>query len=247
MLDNIGPVCERTQGLKLSILHDVIIIGAGPAGLTAGLYAGRAKLHTLILEKESIGGELMNRDIIENYPSYPNGIVGPELGSKMMQQAMNYGAEIMPCEVERIEIQNGYNLLKTSGGDFKGKGLIIAGGAHPKKLMVPGEEEFFNRGVFYCAACDGPRYTDKTVVVVGGGDSGMTEALSLSRIASKVTLIEILPHLTGTKILQERVLSHPKIEVQCNVKVDTIRGSNQVEAIDLVDMKTNINFLPLHN
>lgn len=218
--------------------YDAIIIGAGPAGLTAGLYTSRAKLRTLILERESIGGELMNRDLIENYPGYPDGVSGPELGSKMIKQVMNYGAEIQIGDVERIELKSGYKTVKTSQGDYYGKAIITAGGAHPKKLGVTGEQEFADRGVFYCAACDGPRFADKVVAVAGGGDSGITEALFLARMVSKVIVVELMPHLTATKTLQERALSNSKIEIKCGVRVEAIRGDEQVKAIDLLAVQT---------
>jgi len=222
----------------MDILYEAIIVGAGPAGLTAALYTTRARLRTLIIDKETIGGELMNRDLIENYPGYPEGISGPELGSHMMRQVMTYSPEIQLGEVEGIQIKGDYKLVKTVQGQYRGKAVIIAGGAHPKKLRIPGEEEFTDRGVFYCAACDGPHFTDKVVAVAGGGDSGITEALSLSRIASRVIVIEILPHLNATKVLQERAALDPKIEIKCGFKIEAIRGNEHVRALELVEVET---------
>ncbi len=222
----------------MDVIYDVIIIGAGPAGLTAGLYTSRAKLNTLIIEREKFGGELLDRDLIENYPGYPNGVVGPELGSNMASQVMNYGTQIQFGEVEQIEIDEDYKIIKTAQGNYRSKALIIAGGAHPRKLGVPGEQEFADRGVFYCATCDGPRFANKAVAVAGGGNSGMTEALLLARMVSKVTIIEMLPQLTGTKIIQERISSNPKIEIKCGVKIEAIRGDDQVKALDLLDVQT---------
>jgi len=222
----------------MDMIYEVIIVGAGPAGLTAGLYASRSKLRTLIIEKKTLGGELMDRELIENYPGYPEGILGPELGSNMLQQVMNYDPEIQFGEVERIETNKDYKVVKTSQGDFKGKAIIIAGGAHPKKLGVPGEQEFTDKGVFYCATCDGPRFTDKVVAVVGGGDSGITEALFLARMVSKVIVIEILPNLTANKTLQERASTNSKIEKRCGVKIESIRGDKHVEALDLLELET---------
>ncbi|MFC1985636.1 NAD(P)/FAD-dependent oxidoreductase [Chloroflexota bacterium] len=129
-------------------------------------------------------------------------------------------------------------MVKTDQGDYRSKALIIAGGAHPKKLGVPGEQEFADKGVFYCATCDGPRFANKVVAVAGGGDSGMTEALLLSRLVSKVYVVELLPNLTGTKTIQERISSNPKIEAKCGVKIEAIRGDDQVKALDLVDAQT---------
>ncbi|MFC1933659.1 NAD(P)/FAD-dependent oxidoreductase [Chloroflexota bacterium] len=222
----------------MDVVYDVIIIGAGPAGLTAGLYTSRAKLNTLIIEKEKFGGELVDRDLIENYPGYPDGVLGPELGSNMVSQVMNYGTQIQFGEVKQVEVGGDYKVVKTDQGDYRSKALIIAGGAHPKKLGVPGEQEFADKGVFYCATCDGPRFANKVVAVAGGGDSGMTEALLLSRLVSKVYVVELLPNLTGTKTIQERISSNPKIEAKCGVKIEAIRGDDQVKALDLVDAQT---------
>ncbi|MFC1985030.1 NAD(P)/FAD-dependent oxidoreductase [Chloroflexota bacterium] len=222
----------------MEAVYDVIIIGAGPAGLTAGLYTSRSKLNTLIIEKEKFGGELVDRDLIENYPGYPNGVLGPELGSSMMSQVMNYGTQIQFGEVKQIEIEKDYKVIKTDQGDYRSKALIIAGGGHPKKLGVPGEQEFADKGVFYCATCDGPRFANKAVAVAGGGNSGMTEALLLARMVSKVTIVELLSHLTGTKTIQEKVSSDPKIEIRCGVKIEAIRGDDQVKGLDLLDVKT---------
>ena len=221
----------------MDAIYDVIIIGAGPAGLTAGLYASRAELRTLIIEGETIGGELVNRDLIENYPGYPDGILGPELGAKMMSPVMNYGAEIRLTEVQQVKIEGSHRGVKTSQGDYLGKAIIIAGGAHHKKLGVPGEQEFADKGVFYCATCDGPRFADKVVAVAGGGDSGITEGLFLTRFVSRVMIIEMLPQLTATVILQERAFSNPKIEIKCGIKIEAIRGDEQVEALDLLNIK----------
>ena len=222
----------------MNTMYEVIIVGAGPAGLTAGLYTGRAKLPTLILDKETFGGELMNRDLIENYPGYPDGVSGPELGSNMMKQAMNYGVEVRFGEVEQIKIENGYNTVKTSEGEYLSKAVIIAGGAHPKKLGVPGEEKFADRGVFYCATCDGPGFADKVVAVAGGGDSGLTEGLFLARFVSRVIIIEMLPQLSATKILQERASENPKIEVKCGFKITGITGDEQVRMLDLLNLQS---------
>jgi thioredoxin reductase (NADPH) len=219
-------------------IYEAIIIGAGPAGLTAGMYTSRARLRTLIIEKEAIGGELANRDIIENYPGYPDGIQGPDLATHMAQHVMNYGAEIQFADVKEIVVEKNYRVVRTNQGDFNGKGIIVAGGAHPKKLGVDGELKFNNKGVFYCAACDGPGFIDKVVVVVGGGNSGVTEALFLSRFVSKVIVIEFLPNITATKILQEKVFSNPKIEVKCGIKIEAILGEERFKGIRILNVKT---------
>ncbi len=222
----------------MDVQYEVIIIGAGPAGLTAALYTSRAKLRTLVLEKENLGGELMNRDMIENYPGYPSGVLGPELGSNMVKQAKNYGAEIKVGQIEKIETYQGYKVVKTKSGNYVGRAVVIAGGSHPQKLGVPGEEEFADNGVIYCATCDGYRFTDKVVAVAGGGDSGITEALFLIRIAAKVIVIEIMPRLNANRTLMERDLSSPKIEIRNGTKIEAIRGSGQVEALEISNVQT---------
>lgn len=225
--------------MDLEAIYDVIVIGAGPAGLTPALYAARARLNTLVIEKAIVGGELMNRDLIENYPGHPDGIYGPELGSKLTKQVTKLGAEIKIAEVIELGIEDCYRTVRTSEGDYRGKAVIIAGGARYKKLGVPGEEEFLNRGVIYCATCDGPAYAERTVAVIGGGDSGITEALFLSKIASRVIVIEALPELTATSILQERASLDPKIETKCGMRIERIEGDEEVRAIRIVDLQTN--------
>jgi thioredoxin reductase (NADPH) len=218
--------------------YDVIIIGSGPAGLAAGLYTSRARLRTLILEKEIMGGELMNRDLIENYPGFSNGVQGPELGSGMLQQIMNFGAEIELGEATAIEIESDYKIVKTAEQNRTCKGLIIATGAHPKKLNVPGEEEFADKGVFYCATCDGPQFADKIVAVAGAGDSGITEGLYLTRMVARAVVIEILPQPKAIKVLLERAFSNPKMEIKCGTKIETIVGDEGVRALELQDIAT---------
>ena len=218
--------------------YDVIIIGAGPAGLAAGLYAGRARLNTLILERETPGGELMNIDMVENYPGYPDGVLGPDLGSNMMMQATKFGVELLFADVEQIIPGTGEQLLKTAQGEFRTKTVIIASGSHSKKLGVPGEEEFAKKGVFYCATCDGPRFAGKVVAVAGSGDSGLSEELFLTAFVAKVIVIEILPQLMANRTLQERVLANPKIEVRCGVKIESIRGDEHLELLEVADVKT---------
>jgi thioredoxin reductase (NADPH) len=222
----------------MDTVYDAVIIGTGPAGLTAGLFLSRARFHTLLLEKESIGGELMNIDMIDNYPGYPNGIAGAELGSKMIDQISSLGAEIGFANVTGIAGNNTPKVVQSSEGEYLAKTIIIAGGAHPSKLGVPGEREYCSKGVFYCATCDGPHFADKVVAVAGGGNSGVTEALFLTRIVSKVVIIELLPYLTATKILQEKAFSNKKIQILCGTEIRSICGKHQVEALEILDMQT---------
>jgi len=216
-------------------LYDVIIIGSGPAGLTAGLYTARARLSTLLLERESFGGFLPNIDRIENYPGFSEGLPGAELAQGMTSQAMDYGVEIQFAEAVEIELGEKY-LVKTTGGDYRGRAIIIAGGARHKKLGVPGEEELTGKGVAYCAVCEGGAFSNQVVAVAGGGDAGITEGLYLTRLASKVIVIEVMPQLTATKILQERALANPKIEIRCGTKIEAIAGDNHVRRLELLDV-----------
>ncbi|MFC1982572.1 NAD(P)/FAD-dependent oxidoreductase [Chloroflexota bacterium] len=218
-------------------VYDVVIIGGGPAGLTAGLYTSRARLDTLLLEKETPGGQVMNIDLVENWPGSAE-ISGAELGSNMMTQAMNSGVQLELAEVQGIKLETEHKIIRTTQGNYLARAIIIAGGARHKKLGVPGEEEFAGQGVFYCAICDGGHFANKVVAVVGGGDGGLTEGLYLTRIVSKVIVIEIMPELMTSKILQERALANTKIEMRCGTRVEAILGDSEVREISIIDVKT---------
>jgi thioredoxin reductase (NADPH) len=218
--------------------YDDIIIGSGCAGLAAGLYTSRAGLRTLILERETMGGELMNRELIENYPGFGSGVQGPELGSAMLEQAMNFGAEIELGEVTGLEVAPKYKVVRCEGQSRTCKGIIIATGALPRKLRVPGEEELSGRGVFYCATCDGPGFAGKAVAIAGAGDSGVTEALFLERLGCRITIIEILPQPKASKILLDRAWSTPNIVIKCGTKIERIVGDERVTAVDLLEAAT---------
>jgi thioredoxin reductase (NADPH) len=217
---------------------DVVIIGGGPAGLTAGLYLGRANLRTLLLDKDAAGGYIRNIELIENYPGFADGVSGAELASRMVIHATNYGLQIENAEVTGIELFSGTRYVGCANGQgFTTNVIIIAGGSKNKKLGVPGEAELSGKGVFECAFCDGGHYTGKVVAVCGGGDAGVTEALYMAKIASRVILIEAMPALTATAVLQDRVKINPKIEVYVGTVVETIKGKDKVEAIELASSK----------
>ena len=213
---------------------DAVIIGGGPAGLTAGLYLCRVKRRTLLLDKDTAGGYIRNIELIENYPGFTDGVTGAQLASQMVGQATKYGLQIENAEVSGIEIFSGTRYVGCSNGQgFTTNVIIIAGGSKNKKLGVPGEVELAGKGVFECAFCDGGHYADKVVAVCGGGDAGVTEALYMSKIASRVILIEALPQLTAAAVLRDRLAANSRIEVRCGVRVNSIIGKEKVESIEL--------------
>ena len=222
----------------MSDLYDVIIIGAGPAGLTAGLYCAQAGLRVLALEREAPGGQLMNIEKIENYPGFSDGVSGPELGQMIAMQAMNYGLELNIAEVTGLEFESKDKVLKTGNGDYRSKAVIITGGGHPMPLGVPGEEEYKGKGIAYCALCEGGQFKGKTVAVAGGGDAGITEALYLTKIASKVIIVEILPELNAKSILRKRAMENEKIQILCANRITAVLGDSQVKAVRLFNMGT---------
>jgi len=224
--------------------YDLIIVGCGPAGLAAGLYAGRGRLKVLLLGKETAGGEMRGIEQVENYPGFPDGVSGAKLGLEMMKQAMKYGLQFKLAEVEGIELQQDYKVVKAKvirAGEaaYLAKAVIIAGGAYPRKLGAPGENEFAGKGVSYCGVCDAPQFKERVVAVAGGGDAGLTEALYLTRIASDITIIELMPQLTASKILQERVLANPKMKICCGTKIEAIIGDDQVKELKLLNVLTS--------
>lgn len=213
---------------------DAIIIGGGPAGLTAGLYLCRGNRRTLLIEKESAGGYIMNVAYIENYPGYPEGIVGSQLGMEMKEQATKYGLRIERGEVMALQASTGsHRVMLTDGSSISTRAIVIAGGSVHRDLGVPGEDKFRGNGIIHCAFCDGGQFADKEIIVCGGGDAGVTEALYMANIASKVILIEAMPELTATAVLQDRARENPKIVVRCGVKVESITGDNKIEGVEI--------------
>jgi len=218
--------------------YEVVIIGGGPAGLTAGLYASRARLKSLLLEKGLVGGQIVNAELVENYPGFPEGISGVELGQLMHQQATKYGLKTITSEATGIELQGEQKIVKTGEGDFIAKAVIIAGGSERYKLGIPGEEKFTGKGVSYCATCDAAFFRDQPVAVVGGGNAAITEALHLTRFASRVTVIHRRNQLRASRILQEKAFSEPKIEFLWDTVVEEIEGKDAVERIRLRQVVT---------
>ncbi len=218
--------------------YDVIIIGGGPAGLTAAIYTSRARLKTLVIESYSVPGQAIITDSIENFPGFPEGINGFELVEKFKKQAEKFGAELIVKNVEKIEqLKDGWR-IKAEDKTYTTLSIIIATGARPRKLDVPGEDKFTGKGVSYCATCDGALYKDKDVMVVGGGDTAIDEALFLTRFAKKVTLIHRRDRLRATKILQERVLANKKMEFVWESNVIEILGKDKVGGVKIKNTNT---------
>lgn len=215
---------------------DAVIIGGGPAGLTAGLALCRGNWRTLLLEKETVGGYIMNVEYIENYPGFPEGVVGSQLGMDMKNQALKYGLKTERNEVLALEdAPNDKTVFCSDGNTYTTSTVIIAGGSVPKKLGVPGEEALAGKGVINCAFCDGGQFSGKIVAVCGGGDAGVTGALYLAKIASRVILFEAMPMLTATAILRERIEENSRIEVRCGTEIAAITGSDRVEGIECIE------------
>lgn len=216
--------------------YEVIIIGGGPAGLSAGLYTSRARLRSLLIEKGLVGGQITNAELVENYPGFPEGISGIELGQLMHQQATKYGLETLQAEATGLELQGEKRVVITSKGKFTARAVIIASGSERRKLGIPGEEELIGKGVSYCATCDGPFFRDSTVAVVGGGNAAITEALHLVKFASMVKVIHRRSELRATPILQEKALAESKIEFLWNTAVEGIEGKDKVKQLSLVNV-----------
>lgn len=219
-------------------LYDVIIIGGGPAGMAAGLYAGRANLKTALIERGMPGGQAATTDLIENYPGVES-VEGPHLSMIMHKQAEEFGTEMITADVEKIEdADKKIKKLITSRGEFLTKTIILATGAEPKQLGAPGEQELRGRGVSYCATCDGAFFRGKELVVVGGGDSAVEEGIYLTRHASKVTIIHRRDQLRAQKILQDRAFKNEKIEFIWDTVVEAIEGEGKVQKVKLKNVKT---------
>ncbi|MBC7236876.1 MAG: thioredoxin-disulfide reductase [Chloroflexi bacterium] len=211
--------------------RDMLIIGAGPAGLTAGLYGGRALLKPLILVGPSLGGQTASTSEMENYPGFPEGISGADLAQQFMAQATRFGAEIAYEEVTAVDLGHYPFVVTTYGPVYHARSLIICTGTAPRRLGIPGEREFVGRGVSYCATCDGYFYRDKTVVVVGGGDSALDEGLYLTRLAKEVIIVHRRDRLRASALLQERARANPKMRFVWNTVLDEIVGDQAVRGL----------------
>lgn len=219
-------------------IYEVIILGGGPAGMTAGIYTTRSRLHTLLIERGIFGGQMPTTDHIENYPGFPQGIAGDELARLMEGQAKRFGLETVNQEAVQVSLDSDLKVVKTYDSEYLCKALIICTGAEYRKLGVPGEKELTGKGVSYCATCDGAFFQDSRVIVVGGGDSALTEALFLTRFVKELTIIHRRDALRATKIYQERAQAHPKIKFLWNTIVEEIKGEREVRSVVIKNVKT---------
>jgi thioredoxin reductase (NADPH) len=219
------------------MIYDVVIIGSGPAGLTAAIYAQRARLHTLVIEKQPMGGgQILNTYEVDNYPGLP-GIGGFEMGMKFKEHAEKLGTEFRTAEVKRLHTENGIHKIETADGIIEGRTVILATGASHRKLGVPGEEELGGMGVSYCATCDGAFFKNRTVAVVGGGDVALEDALFLARGCEKVYLIHRREEFRGAKLLQQRVKDASNIEILYDTVVEEICGTEMVESVSIYNKR----------
>jgi thioredoxin reductase (NADPH) len=219
--------------------YDLVIIGAGPAGLAAALYAGRARLSVVVLEKAAPGGQILVADWVENYPGFPEGVSGYDLMANMLAQAKRFGVEIQSSEVLALDLLEPIKQIVLADRTITTRTVIIATGAYPRKLGVPGEDRYFGRGVSTCATCDAPFFRDSVVVAVGGGDTAVQESLFLTRFVSKVYLVHRRSEFRAVKVLQERAAENEKIEVIWDTMVTEIKGGSEgVEAVSMKNLKT---------
>ncbi|SHJ83992.1 thioredoxin reductase (NADPH) [Dethiosulfatibacter aminovorans DSM 17477] len=219
-------------------IYDVIIIGAGPAGLSSGLYASRAKLNTLILEKDKTGGQIVTTDEVANYPGSIEDATGPSIIARMVKQAEEFGAVRKKDTVLDVDLEGDVKVIKCQNGEYRAKALIIASGANPRKIGCPGEMELTGKGVSYCATCDADFFTDFEVFVIGGGDSAVEEAMYLTKFARKVTIVHRRDELRAAKSIQEKAFANDKMEFLWNSTVDEIKGDGIVESIVFKNTKT---------
>ena len=223
--------------------YDLIVVGGGPAGLTAALYAAREGIDTLIVEESAVGGQAGVTERIENYPGFPEGVQGAFLAEQMRLQAERFGVEILQAQsVTGVKAVDDFRVISTETGDeYSSSALVVATGSRYRRLGVPGEDDLIGAGIHFCATCDGPFYKDQEVLVIGGGNSAVEEGLFLTRFASKVTLLGRGDQLRASQILQERAESEPKLVVRTNASVRGFRGATRVESVTVANSETGDN------
>ena len=218
--------------------YEVVIIGSGPAGYTAGIYTSRAKLNTLLISGSLPGGQLMTTSEVENYPGFPNGIFGPELMMNMRQQAERFGAKLLDDEVVEVDFKRRPFGIRTQGQEFRSESVIICTGASPRKLGLKAEQEFAGKGISYCATCDGPFFKGEDIAVVGGGDTAIEEATFLTKFGKSVKIIHRIDSLRASKILQEKAFENPKIDFVWDHVVSDISGNRKISSISVRNLRT---------
>ncbi len=224
---------------KQKIKYDIIIIGAGPAGYTAGIYCSRARHNTLLISGILPGGQLMNTTDVENYPGFDEGIMGPDLMLTMRKQTERMGTEIIDDEVVSVDLKNNPLKVSTASNTFETNSVIVCTGANPRKIGLEGEQTFAGKGVSYCATCDGAFFKNQEIIVVGGGDSAMEEATFLTKFASTVHIVHRRDKFRASKIMQERALSNEKIKVHFNYTVEDIQGDQKFQKVILKNVKND--------
>lgn len=222
-------------------IYDMVVIGGGPGGYTAALYAARAGLDVLVLERLSAGGQMALTTQIDNYPGFPDGIDGFELAEKMQQQAERFGVKTELADVTAVRLDGGSKAVETGEGTFYGKTIVISTGASPRELGVPGEKELVGKGINYCAACDGMFYKGKTVVVVGGGNTAAADAMLLSRVAKKVIIVHRRDTLRATKIYHEPLMNASNVEFRWNSTVTELLHDSRITGVQVQDVNTGIS------
>lgn len=221
------------------MLYDVIIIGGGPAGLAAGLYAARSRLSTLIIEKEVDGGQIATTAEVENYPGSVLNATGPTLVARMVEQALGFGAKKISDEIVEVDFSEKEKIVKGKNNEYRSKTVIIATGAVPRLIGCPGERELTGRGVSYCATCDGPFFQDLEIFVMGGGDSAVEEAIYLTKFARKVTIIHRRDELRAAKSIQEKAFENPKIDFIWDSVITEVKGKGMLESFIVKNLKSN--------
>jgi len=237
IVTSVAEAEESTVEEEVSV-YDLVIIGGGPSGLTAAIYAGRSALKTLVLAGSIPGGQMASTQLVENFPGFPEGIGGVGLAKRMQSQAERFGAQIVMDSVTEVDFSTSPFTIQTHSETYRGRTAIIASGAFPRRLGVPGETEFFGRGVSTCATCDGFFYKDKRVVVVGGGDSAVDEGLFLTRFASEVVVVHRRDQLRATKIYQEQAFANSKMRFVWDSVVEEILGERTVTGVRVRNVKT---------
>lgn len=220
-------------------MEKLIIIGSGPAGLTAGIYASRANLSPIIIEGNVPGGQLIWTTVVENFPGFPEGVLGPELMQKMKKQAEKFGARVVSESVKNVDFKNKPFKVATDQNSYEAEAVIIASGARPRMLNLANESQFLSKGVHTCATCDGAFYRDKEIIVAGGGDSAMEEAAFLTKFAKKVYVVHRKEALNASQIMQEKAKNSQKIEFIFNTEIKEYIGKDKLESVKLVNNKTN--------